>query len=293
MASVVCLKVDNLRKTGYPDLEKWLEDPSNVYTGRHGRIFIHDGNDKKVFHYPASRWQNPFTLKNYDLKKSLQLYVIHLFQTGIIYDIDELRGKTLGCFCEQQKNANGDPLCHAQVLADLLSRCYTLIGKLKNDQELPSNIPMNKIQLIPSVYKGRNTVGDFGWMIQQPEYSDALFVFNDNEEAFVQQSRVKGAGNAVIRPYQHSIPPRSTGIPTGRYIPGKINAGYTSLNDGKAKTMIDWGMQRIHTLLATGKYRRVYYSSDGTGGLGTGIFNVGNDVKRYIIAELTRVVTPR
>ena len=42
----VCIKVDNLRKMGYTDLEQWLLDPNNLYTGRRGRIFITDTDTK-------------------------------------------------------------------------------------------------------------------------------------------------------------------------------------------------------------------------------------------------------
>ena len=60
-------------------------------------------------------------------------------------------------------------------------------------------------------------------MIEQPEYADALFVFNDNEGEFrAHQGHAPGArrchaggGNAVIRPYQCEDPPRAAGIPTG------------------------------------------------------------------------------
>jgi hypothetical protein len=33
MTNVVCLKVSNLRKKGFTDLEEWMNTPENVYTG--------------------------------------------------------------------------------------------------------------------------------------------------------------------------------------------------------------------------------------------------------------------
>jgi hypothetical protein len=131
MTNVVCIKVYNLRKEGFSDLEEWMNASGNVYTGRRGRIFIHANGEQRIFHYKGSKWQNPFTLKKYDLKKSLSLYVIYLFQTGLIYDIEELRGKNLGCFCEKHRDSNGNPTCHAQVLTDLLGPCYEIIKDLK------------------------------------------------------------------------------------------------------------------------------------------------------------------
>ena len=48
--------------------------------------------------------------------------------------------------------------------------------------------------------------------------------------------------------------------------------------------------QRVADLLRTGRYDRVIYSAAPTGGLGTGIFDVGDDVKAYIVDGLSRVV---
>ena len=125
----VCIKVSNLRKMGYTDLEQWLSDPDNVYTGRRGRIFITDpatGN-KRYFAYAGSKWQNPYSLKDYPLEKSLQLYIVHLFTSGLILEIDDLRGKNLGCFCLNQHSDSGTPTCHAQILVDLVNRCNYII----------------------------------------------------------------------------------------------------------------------------------------------------------------------
>ena len=122
--NVTCIKVANLRKSGIPDLRTWLEDPNNVYTGRRGRIFI----DKVIFHYPGSKWQNPYKLDKYSIKESLAFYINHLFSSGLIYDIEELRGKNLGCFCSEQCSG-GSPTCHAQVLADILNKCSKYIPK--------------------------------------------------------------------------------------------------------------------------------------------------------------------
>lgn len=130
MSKVSCLKINNLRDEGYSDLRHWMNNPDNVYTGRRGRIFIHKDGEKEIFHYPGSKWQNPFSLKDYELKKSLQLYVVHLFDSGLIYQIEELEGKNLGCYCVTQRDEKGNPSCHAQILADLIDRCYEPIEEL-------------------------------------------------------------------------------------------------------------------------------------------------------------------
>jgi hypothetical protein len=144
------------------------------------------------------------------------------------------------------------------------------------------------MQLVASVFAGRGRAGDFAWMIEQPEYADTLFVFNDNEGQFrAHQRHAPGArqchasaGNATIRPYQCQDPPRAAGIPTGDH------GGYPALTDG-ARAAIDDALAAVGTLLATGRYQRLIYSAaDDSGALGTGIFEVGDDVKRYIVTGL-------
>lgn len=146
------------------------------------------------------------------------------------------------------------------------------------------------IELIGSVFRGPGREGDFGWMIGRPEYADALFVFNDNEEQFLAHLRnpedaagcSAGGGNAVIRPWQCREPPRAAGIPTGSL----ANGGYRQLSKD-ARTYIDEALVRIRNLIDVQGYHRVYYSAEHEGGaLGTGIFDVDEGVKRYIMTRL-------
>jgi hypothetical protein len=149
------------------------------------------------------------------------------------------------------------------------------------------------VQLVPSRFQGRYRPGDFAWMIAQPEYADALFVFNDNEEQFRAFRRDPGSGaglspgggNATIRPHRGTDPPRAAGIPTGC-----AGQGYAALT-AAARQAIDDALEVIAELVATGAYERVIYSAANDGGdLGTGIFEVGDDVKRYIVSGLRRLV---
>jgi len=55
--------------------------------------------------YKESKWINPFD--------SIEKYVIHLFKSGLIYEINELNGKTIGCFChEPQKTVQNRCVIH-------------------------------------------------------------------------------------------------------------------------------------------------------------------------------------
>ena len=145
------------------------------------------------------------------------------------------------------------------------------------------------VQIIGAVFSGRGQVGDFAWMITQQEFGDSLFVFNDNEVQF-RAFRADpsggagcspGGGNAVIRPYRCQHPPRAAGVPTGD------SAGYSRL-DPHARGIIDEALSVIADLLATGQYRRLFYSADARDPdlLGTGIFDVGEDVRRHVVARL-------
>ena len=149
------------------------------------------------------------------------------------------------------------------------------------------------MELVGSIFNGSGEPGDFGWMLRQPDYGDALFIFNDNEEEFLahqahapgSQKCHPGGGNAIIRPYQCQLPQRATGIPTGSH-----GVGYDQL-DNHVRRVIDEAVGVVASLLASGQFRRVIYSaSNESGDLGTGIFRVRPEVRAYIIEGLRRVV---
>ena len=93
MTTTICIKVSNLRKHKYNNLREWIENKDNIYVGRYGRIFI-DGN---IFHYKQSKWHNPFKVNKdkSNINEVLLKYLNHLFKSKLIFEIEELRGKTL------------------------------------------------------------------------------------------------------------------------------------------------------------------------------------------------------
>lgn len=124
--------------------------------------------------------------------------------------------------------------------------------------------------------------GDFVWMAQQDEYSDSLFIFNDNEE-YHYSSRA-GAGNAIMRKFnRHSNQsvPKSAGIPTGTL----KNGGYTFYNN-HVKKIIDDSINEIIELINKHKYKKLYFSSEPNGLLGTSIFHVNPVVIAYISSKI-------
>ena len=147
------------------------------------------------------------------------------------------------------------------------------------------------IEIVPSVFREPGQFGDFRWMLDQPEFNDALFVFNDNQEQYEafrddphsEAGRAAGGGNAIIRPWQCENPPRSVGIPTGAN-----RRGYGALTR-EVQVVLDEALARLEKVIQIGSYRRLFYSAAEDGGLGTGIFQVDESVKNYILAGLHRL----
>ena len=111
----ISVLVKYLRKIGYENFKEWLTYPENIYVGRKGRIFV----DKLYFQYSGSKWANPYKVgkNHYTLKKSLKLYKKYLINNLLKENnIEELRGKNLGCFCDKNNK------CHVDVLINQLNR---------------------------------------------------------------------------------------------------------------------------------------------------------------------------
>ena len=137
---------------------------------------------------------------------------------------------------------------------------------------------MYNIDIIGVKFINRNQFGDFYWMVNQKEYSDSLFIFNDNEE--YHNTCKMGAGNACMRIFnKHSKMeiPRSAGIPTGTLKYG----GYNELTN-HVSNVIESSIETIRELIQAHKYKRLYYSSELDGLIGTSIFEVDLQVRKYI-----------
>ena len=149
-----------------------------------------------------------------------------------------------------------------------------------------TTVPRMQIRKNLSVDTGAGKVGDFEWMIKQPEYARSLFIFNDNETQFKAfhanepNGISAGGGNAIIRPFQAGADPRAAGIPTGD------SGGYQHLN-AHVKGIIDEAIAYIKKLLESGRYDEIVLCTDSTGQtIGTGIFNTAPAVKNYIFQGL-------
>ncbi|MCB9680805.1 MAG: hypothetical protein H6733_04970 [Alphaproteobacteria bacterium] len=146
------------------------------------------------------------------------------------------------------------------------------------------------IVLEPAYFYRDDPETDFAWRITQPADADALFLFNDNVGAYDQFHAgdrsggcAAGGGNATIRPYQCATPPRAAGMPTG--------PGWDTLTDAVRATIDAAAAYAAGVARAQGYRRLIYSATPGDPGrIGTSIFHVGDDVRRYAVTALARAL---
>jgi len=64
---------------------------------------------------PKSKWANPYKVsEGAPVEVVLAKYKQYVIDSGLIKDIEELRGEVLGCWCSPKP-------CHGDVLVELLS----------------------------------------------------------------------------------------------------------------------------------------------------------------------------
>jgi hypothetical protein len=141
--------------------------------------------------------------------------------------------------------------------------------------------PLKMIGVVPVVFTGPGKYGDFMWMKDQPEYKKSLFLYNDNVQAFDSGTFFAGGGNAAIRPLKKIG--RAFGIPTGD------RCGFESLESNNNKEYLEYAFHLLVDFIfawenINGPYDNIFFSSvDAKGScVGTGIFQVGEDVTRYV-----------
>ena len=145
--------------------------------------------------------------------------------------------------------------------------------------------------LTPSRFDGQKSGaegGDFEAMIRMPEYKDCFFIYNDNQECYLNQLKYRlrpGKGNGVMRKYQYDKPQRTSGIPTG------AGGGYSALTD-EVKRIIDNSIDRIIELVNEGRYKRVFYSC-GSDNRTIGVEIYGKKMDRRVIDYITNSLRGR
>ena len=73
-------------------------------------------NKYDVYIGRGSKWGNPFKIgRDGNREEVIEKYREYIMQSGLLSHLEELRNKTLGCFCK--------PLaCHGDVLVELLEK---------------------------------------------------------------------------------------------------------------------------------------------------------------------------
>ena len=100
-----CIKSSYKRGHFAEWLKQMKKDRAKIYIGRR---MVYQNMEQ-------SKWHNPFSVKKYGIKKSLQLYKEHVLHNKELLDsLPELNGKTLYCWCDE-----GSP-CHADILIELV-----------------------------------------------------------------------------------------------------------------------------------------------------------------------------
>jgi len=190
--------------------------------------------------------------------------------------------------------------------------------KKDNNDIFYLNNDTQSIGIISIVYDPKNNKTNFEHLIKQNEYKNALFIFNDNVEDFINNSFKVGSGNAIIRPYKKSL--MAYGIPTGtqrlNFNTQTRNVSYTdtkgTLISKNIKEYIDDAINNIIKIINTRSNDPVYfvkyliYSANNdnieiqlntdTGtkninvkNLGNRLFDVHDDIKNYIITQIYNI----
>ena len=243
------------------------------------------------------------------------LYVKKIFECLALKNIsDNDIGKYFIVSLKNTNNRNiGDIVSHIMLI--LNNKSQPISKQMTTEKYVNLNVQsktqkqsnhQNNPTIIPSFYKGNGKIGDFMWMINQKEFNDSLFIFNDNVNQML--SSTGGGGNASIRPYNkygtYKNYPRSAGIPTGYYgshggkgfdsLDEIIPIHYSKINGNTAKDYINFSIKEIKDLILDKKYKRIYFSAGinkntGKIQLGTSIFAVNQEVIDYITEEIFKL----
>lgn len=107
---IVCVKIANLRKLGYKNLEHWLEDPTHCYQGRDMTFYVKGAN--------AGILANPYPVKKYGIQESLRLFREYYRQTPELQEeYERVKDKDVGCYCKIDET-NNNLQCHLEVVEE-------------------------------------------------------------------------------------------------------------------------------------------------------------------------------
>lgn len=82
--------------------------------------YVYIGRHNATYNLPQSKWANPFVMGSESQRAGViflyRSYITERIESGLV-DLEELRGKTLVCWC---KKPGVDVPCHGDVLLEFL-----------------------------------------------------------------------------------------------------------------------------------------------------------------------------
>jgi hypothetical protein len=114
--TVVNVKVAHIRPT-YNNLKCWMSNPSNVYIGRRGIVFV----DKCRFPPNDSIWCNPYKIGKHGTREQVldkyRQYMLNKLSNNndLLQELIKLEGKKMGCWCYPEP-------CHGDILKTLIEQ---------------------------------------------------------------------------------------------------------------------------------------------------------------------------
>jgi hypothetical protein len=108
--NIVNVSKQSLLSMGYKDFQEWANDPNNLYIGRDMSRFIKG--------CVGSKWANPFPVQKYGRDGCIRAYREYFLKSDLMNQLDELKGKNLGCWCYPQN-------CHGDVLKEIFQSVYS------------------------------------------------------------------------------------------------------------------------------------------------------------------------
>lgn len=115
------------------DIQRWLEDPNNVYIGREAKKLT------------GSKWGNPHLMRNgVSREETVSRYEEHLNENvDLANSVHELYGKTLGCWCSPQR-------CHGEILHRRAGNpvVYQTEQNTETSDEIQTTLPQSDRQVV-------------------------------------------------------------------------------------------------------------------------------------------------
>ena len=96
------MKIINLKGKGKEFWKEVSDNPKYIYIGR----------NTPFTPFKKSKWHNPFSVKRYGRKKSIEMYEYYILRSKLLKQLPELKDKILCCWCKPE-------LCHGDILIKL------------------------------------------------------------------------------------------------------------------------------------------------------------------------------